>query len=133
MSLGNALVAPCVGPFQRLHPKLKLRILSSYEPIESIHEDFDIGLQYGRWAEDQFMVEALADEAIFPVCAPELARRLAQPANPAEIASQPLLHLVDVGRSWPDWRSFLAFFRLKEPKLIEGLPLQFLSDLPRYR
>jgi len=121
MSLGNALVAPCVGEFQRLNPKLKLRILSSYEPIESVREDFDIGLQYGRWAEDRFSIEPIADDAIFPVCSPELAGELPSPATPVDIAGRPLLHLADAGRKWPDWRSFLAFFRLKEPKPIEGL------------
>lgn len=121
MSLGNALVAPCVGEFQRRHPQLRLRILSSYEPIESLREDFDIGLQYGRWAEDRFSVEPIADDVIFPVCSPDFASRLPSPATPVDIAGQPLLHLADVGRPWPDWRSFLAFFRLKEPKPIEGL------------
>lgn len=44
-----------------------------------------------------------------------------KPAAPIDVASQPLLHLADAGRKWPDWRSFLAFFRLKEPRPIEGL------------
>lgn len=121
MSLGNALVAPCVGEFQRLHPKLSLRVLSSYEPIELIREGFDIGLQYGRWAEDRFSIEAIADDVIFPVCSPRFAKDLPTPATPVDVAAQPLLHLADVGRKWPDWRSFLAHFRLKEPKPIEGL------------
>ena len=121
MSLGNALVAPCVGEFQRLNPQLRLRILSSYEPIESVGEDFDIGLQYGRWAEDQFSIEPIADDVIFPVCSPEFAQGLPSPVTPVDIATCPLLHLADVGRKWPDWRSFLAFFRLKEPRPIEGL------------
>ena len=47
MSLGNPLAAPCVGEFQRVNPRLKLRILSSYDPIEAMREEFDIGLQCG--------------------------------------------------------------------------------------
>ncbi len=121
ISLGNVLVAPCVGEFQRLNPNLSLHILSSSEPVESIRDEFDIALQYGRWAEDRFDIQPIADEVIFPVCAPEVLTRLPSPATPVDIASQPLLHLVDVGRKWPDWRSFLAFFRLKEPRPIEGL------------
>ncbi|MDH3580115.1 MAG: LysR substrate-binding domain-containing protein [Hyphomicrobiales bacterium] len=121
MSLGNALVAPCVGEFQRLNPHLRLRVLSSYEPIESIREEFDIGLQYGSWAEDRFVVEPIANDVIFPVCSPDLLQDMPSPATPVDIAARPLLHLADVGRKWPDWRSFLAFFRLKEPKPIEGL------------
>ena len=121
LSLANALVAPVVGAFQRLHPELRLRVLASYEPIESVREDFDIGLHYGRWGEKKFTIEPIADDAIFPVCAPQLAARLPSPVSPVELAKQPLLHMADLGRKWPDWRSFLAFFRVKEPKPIEGL------------
>jgi len=121
LSLANALVAPLVGEFQRLHPDLRLRVLASSEPIETAHDDFDVGLQYGRWAEEKFIIEPIADDAIFPVCAPQLAARLPSPVGPVDIAKQPLLHLVDVRRKWPDWRSFLAFFRMKEPEPIEGL------------
>lgn len=121
LSLANALVAPLVGEFQRRHPDLQLRVLASYEPIETVREDFDIGLQYGRWGEEKFIIEPIADDAIFPVCSPQLAARLPSPAGPVEIAKQPLLHMADLGRRWPDWRSFLAFFRLKEPPPVEGL------------
>ncbi len=121
ISMSGSLIAPCLGEFQRLYPDLQVRVLSSYEPIESVSEDFDIGLQIGRWAEDRFEIEPIADDAIFPVCSPEFAARLPSPLGPVEIAKQPLLHLEDVGRDWPDWRNFLALFRLKEPKPIEGL------------
>ena len=121
MSLGNALVAPCLGEFQRSYPELKLRVLSSYEPIESIREEFDIGLQCGRWAEDLFAIEPIADDVIFPVCSPQFAQTLPRTVTPVDVADRPLLHLADVGRKWPDWRNFLAFFRLKEPRPIEGL------------
>ncbi len=110
-----------MSEFQRRYPKVQLRILSSSEPIETVSEEFDIGLQYGHWAEDRFAIQPIADDVIFPVCSPEFAARLPVPASPVDIASQPLLHLTDVGRKWPDWRSFLAFFRLREPRPIEGL------------
>ncbi len=121
LSIGNTLIAPCLGEFQRQYPDLQVRVLSSYEPIELTNEDFDIGLQIGRWAEDKFDIEPIADDAIFPVCSPALAARLPSPLSVVEIAKQPLLHLEYPGRDWPDWRRFLAFFRLKEPKPIEGL------------
>lgn len=121
LSLANALVAPVVGEFQRLHPDLDLRVVSSYQAIESSRDPFDVGLQHGRWAEDQFDLEPIADDVIFPVCSAEVAERLPVPLGPVELASQPLLHLVVAGRKWPDWRSFLAFFRIKEPPPIEGL------------
>ena len=125
LSLGNALVAPIVGEFQRRHPELQLRVLSSSEPIESLGEEFDIGLQYGRWAQDKFSIESIADEIIFPVCSPSRAAQFSDVISPVDIAKQPLLHLSDPHRKWPDWRNFLALFRVKEPVPIEGL--QFSS------
>ncbi len=121
LSLANALVVPVLGEFQRLFPDLRLRVLASYEAIEAVREDFDIGLQYGAWGDDKFLVEPIADDAIFPVCSPQLASRLPSPVSPVELAKQPLLHMADLGRRWPDWRNFLAFFRLKEPEPNEGL------------
>lgn len=121
LSLASSIVTPLIGEFQRRHPEIELRVLSSYEPIETLREDIDIGLQYGCWALDRFVVEPIADDAIFPVCAPALAETLPCPATPVDIAKMPLLHLADLGRFWPDWRSFLAFFRLKEPKPLEGM------------
>ena len=76
---------------------------------------------HGRWAEDRFDIEPIADEEVFPVCSPDFAERLPSTISAVDLASQPLLHLVDVGREWPDWRAFLANFRIKEPAPIEGL------------
>ncbi len=125
LGLANSLIAPHVGAFQHLHPDLRVRVLSSYEPIESVREDFDIGLQYGRWSEGKFQITPIADDAIFPVCSPQLAAelvdKLQSPITPVDLAKQPLLHMADMGRQWPDWRNFLALFRIKEPPPIAGL------------
>ncbi len=125
LGLANTLIAPLIGAFQQLHPDLRVRVLSSYEPIESVREDFDIGLQYGRWGEAKFTITPIADDAIFPVCSPRVAEileaSLKSPVSPADLVQQPLLHMADMGRLWPDWRNFLALFRIKEPPPIEGL------------
>ena len=121
IGLAQAIVVPSLGEFQRQHPNLQIRLLSSSEAIETIREEFDIGLQYGRRAENRFAITAIADEALFPVCSPELAARLPAKATPVDVAKLPLLHFSETGRTWPDWRTFLASFRLKEPRPIEGL------------
>jgi len=121
ISIAGMLITPILSKFQNRNPDLQLRVLSSYEPIENITEDFDIGFQVGRMAEERFHIEPIADDAVFPVCSPEFASRLPSPLGSVELAKQPLLHLEYTGRDWPDWRSFLALFRLKEPKPIDGL------------
>lgn len=66
ISLANALITPVLGEFHRHYPDIKLHVLSSSEPIEYINEEFDVGLQYGRRAETQFVIEHISDEIIFP-------------------------------------------------------------------
>lgn len=125
IALASVLVTPVLGEFQRRFPDLKLKVLSSYEPIEQVLEEFDLGFQSTRKAEDRFIVEAIADDLVFPVCSPGFACRLPFPVSAVEIASQPLLHLEVPGSDWPNWRRLLAHHRLKQPKPIEGL--QFSS------
>lgn len=76
LSLATALITPIVGDFQRLHPDLTIRVLSSYEPIEKTQEAFDIGLVYGRSEQSSYIVEPIADDAVFPVCFPSSPRAL---------------------------------------------------------
>ena len=75
----------------------------------------------GRWGEEKFSITPIGNDILFPVCSPKFAARLPEPTTPFDIACQPLLHFVETGRSWPDWQTFLATFRLKEPPPIEGL------------
>ena len=121
ISIASFLITPVISSFQQQHPNLQIRILSSYERIHNIRENFDIGFQVGRIAEDLFEIEPLADDIIFPVCSPEFAATLPDQPSAVDIAKRPLLHLEEMGYGWPDWRKFLAHFRMKEPKPIEGL------------
>lgn len=120
-SIATFLITPVLDQFQRAHPELQLRLISTYEPIEDYSEDFDIGFQSSRMAESRFDIEAIADDIVFPVCSPELAARLPQNPTALDLARQPLLHLEDIGRDWPDWQQMLANYRLKQPHPIEGL------------
>jgi len=121
ISIANTLITPVISVFQQQYQDLQLRILSSYEPIQYVTEDFDIGFQVGRNAADQFDIDPIADDAVFPVCSPDFASRLPSSPTAMDLANLPLLHLEDLGYGWPDWRKFLALYRLKEPKPIEGL------------
>lgn len=121
LSLANALIAPIVGEFQRMRSDVRLHVLATSERIDTVREDFDFGLQYGRYAEHTFDIEPIADDELFPVCAPEFAARLPEPFDAGELANQRLLHFAEDGREWLDWRNFLIQFRVKEPPPIEGL------------
>jgi len=121
LSLANALVTPIVGDFQRQNPRLRLHVLATSEAIEMARETFDFGLQYGRRAEHAFDIEPIADDVIFPVCAPKLAARMSAFVDAAELAKQRLLHFAESGRNWTNWGTFLAMSGVRVTPPIEGL------------
>ena len=121
LSLATTLVAPIIGGFQRRHPDLEIRILSSFEPISTTNEEFDVGLQYGREEEQSLIAEPIADDKVFPVCSPDFARRLADPVTPADLTDLPLLH-VDYGHTaWADWQQFLILMGTTDRPAVDGL------------
>ena len=103
------------------HSDVRLHLSATSEAIDTVREEFDFGLQYGRYAEHAFDIEPITDDVLFPVCAPELAAQLSEPFDTVELAKQRLLHFAEAERNWPDRRNFLSLFRVKEPPPVEGL------------
>ena len=89
LSLATSLVAPVLGDFQRANPELRTRMLSSYEPIETSREDFDIGLQYWRSGPNPYDVVPIADDSVYPVCSPRFADRLPGELSAADLRELP--------------------------------------------
>ncbi len=110
LSLIATVVAPAVSELQRRHPALDVRVLSACEPIERSGEVFDVALQYGEATARGYAVEFVADESVYPVCAPALATDLPSPVDATDLARLPLLDVDDGDPSWPTWSSFLARF-----------------------
>ncbi len=121
LSLSTTLITSVVGDFQRRHPELVIRVLSSFEPIEKTQERFDIGIQYGRDTDSALTADPIADDNVFPVCSPDVAARLPSPLSAARLAALPLLH-VDYGEpSWTDWHQFLDHVGADSSPAGEGL------------
>lgn len=121
LSLSSALITPILGRFQRRHPGLEIRVLSSFEPIETTHEEFDVGLQYGRNEASSLVIEPIADDTVFPVCSPDFASKLPRELTAIDLVSLPLLHVDYAESAWADWHQFLAFFGAEAPAQAEGL------------
>ena len=121
ISLATTLIAPIVGDFQRNHPELDIRVLSSFEPITTTREEFDVAVQYGRNETTPFLVEPIADDLVFPVCSPDLAVRL--PSNPSarDLLDLPLLHVDYDEPAWSDWWRFLAHLGVDTAGALGGL------------
>lgn len=107
ISIANVLISPVLGEFQRLHPELSLKVLSSYESIKDTNESFDIALQVGNKTHQRFNTYPIASDAVFPVCSPGFAAKHGVNIKANQLNRLPLLHLEDSRGDWPDWHSFL--------------------------
>lgn len=121
LSLATALITPILGDFQRRHPHLGIRLLSSWEPVTTTVEPFDVAVLYGRDETTSLTVEPIADDVVFPVCSPDLARTLPQPLTASDLLQLPLLH-VDYGEpAWVGWPDLLARAGIDGPAPVDGL------------
>lgn len=120
VSLTAAVINPVLGSFRQRYPDLDIRVLSSFEPIETEDQEFDFGLQYGRDRVSGLQVEPVADEEVFPVCAPGLSSEVRARLTTSGVANPPLLH-VDYGEpAWVDWKKFLDFVGAESTRDLTG-------------
>ncbi|MCZ7598823.1 MAG: transcriptional regulator GcvA [Gammaproteobacteria bacterium] len=93
-----------LGRFTAAHPGIQIRIDPSTRLADFLADDIDIGIRYGTGNYPDLVTEHLMDEAIFPVCCPELAARL---QDPTDLAAVTLLH--DDGHAqWGAWLEALG-------------------------
>jgi LysR family transcriptional regulator, glycine cleavage system transcriptional activator len=86
--------------FYRQHPETPLRLVSSVWNEEFDKERFDLDIRYGDGRWPGFHSDQLTWESLVPVCAPSVA---AQMHTPADIAHQPLLHVLGYEEGWAAW------------------------------
>jgi len=84
--------------FSDINKDIRVSLLASTDPLDFERQDVDIGI---RWGIDDFpgMRSERLEDIIFPVCNPELAERV---ASPADLANVPLLQLQQ-GIPWTTW------------------------------
>jgi len=123
VSLTAAVINPAIVELLQLHPHLDIRVLTSFEPIESDSEQFDIGIQYGRNRASSLSEHVLADDEVFPVCTPTVAASLPEAPTLWDLSRMRLLH-VDYGEpAWTDWEQFLTHLGLEDMGALDGLTL----------
>ena len=93
-------LAPRLPRFLARHPDTRLRILSSVwaDPFDA--EAFDLDIQYGTGTFPDARSHRLTRDSLTPLCAPGLARGLAQPDD---LAEHRLLHVQGYQQGWGTW------------------------------
>jgi LysR family glycine cleavage system transcriptional activator len=100
-SMATKWLVPRLESFERQHPKIRIRVATSYELVDfDVEIDVDAAIRHGRGQWAQVHMEHLVDEVLFPVCSPVLATKL---KRPEDLSQQRLL--LDDPRvdQWKHW------------------------------
>ncbi len=104
-ALTSKWLAPRLFRFADLHPEIELRFVASLRTLDFERDEIDCALRLSAQADPALFSRELWRETMLPVCTPERAARL---RNPADLAGQTLLHDDSIARipggpGWPEW------------------------------
>lgn len=91
---------PRLKQFGDTHPFVELRLRTNNNVVDLAAEGLDFAIRFGEGNWPATRNERLLDAPLTALCAPEIARRL---ARPADLANETLLRLEDGQRQWMSW------------------------------
>lgn len=101
-SFASSWLVPRLSRFQRLHPDIDVRILTSDTLVDMVRDNVDLAIRFGHGDWPGLHIERLMDENVFPVCAPNAITE-DKPLNiPADLKRHTLLH-DDMQADWSLW------------------------------
>lgn len=117
-------LVPRLARFIERHPDIDLRIAASNTTVDLNTDSADIAIRYNLGNNPGLVAEKLMDEAVTPMCSPEL-----RDGNPplrllADLRHHTLIHDETLRRHWPGstgWSEWLALAGLPEPETGAGL------------
>lgn len=93
-------LAPRLYRFHQQYPQTPLRVVTGVWSDDFIGEDVDMEIRYGTGDWPHLVQRSLGNDAMTPVCAPQLAATL---PDPASLAGHTLLHTAGFAVGWPAW------------------------------
>lgn len=86
--------------FHDMHPEIDLQLTTSLAPVDIARDGFDAAVRIGNGKWPGHGAVWLAAVEVFPVCSPDLASRLHEPAD---LRDQVLIHSDPRPDDWPHW------------------------------
>ncbi len=93
-------LAPRLGGFLAAHPDLRVNLSAALWQSDFAGTPASVEIRYGRGQWQGVESERIFADRLAPVCAPDLAVRL---ARPEDLAGETLLHLTSAADSWDHW------------------------------
>ena len=119
---------PRITAFSRMHPQIKLRILTQDAPINIDNGDTDLTIRFGSGVWPDGVAEFLFHDEIFPICNSEYAREIGKVEAPQDLIRYPLITHDTADPIWTGWREWLAAFSVEAPKRLGGLHCSFYTE-----
>ena len=107
-------LVPRLSAYSRLHPDIKVRLDASTTMVDPDISDIDLAIRVGRGDWHGVRADFLLDQEVFPVCTPELAKRLHEPKD---VLGVPVV--VDANSTIP-WDTWLEPLGLRDRDLTIG-------------
>jgi LysR family glycine cleavage system transcriptional activator len=101
-ALATARIGPMLRRFYERFPDVELRLTTSPGISDPALDGFDCCVRYGPGGWQGIDAQCLAEESVFPVCAPAFAANRAPVVGISDLAPLPLIHdLMPLG--WAEW------------------------------
>jgi LysR family glycine cleavage system transcriptional activator len=101
-TIALTFLVPRLGRFAAKHPGIELRLETSARIVDFDREPVDAAIRYGDGKYANLHVERLFDDALTPLCAPALAKRI---KRPEDVPNHPML---DDNIVYDEWNTWLA-------------------------
>ncbi|MGI9386347.1 MAG: LysR substrate-binding domain-containing protein [Methyloligellaceae bacterium] len=100
-SFNTMWLTPRLSEFQSRHPRMRVRLISSFEDFGS--DGFDVGVFKTKQDDGRFVRQKLFRTEMFPVCNPELLKEETRPVDPKTIRAYRLLNIPANETEPNDW------------------------------
>ncbi len=117
-------LVPRLTGFIERHPDIDLRIAASNTVVDLDTDRADVAIRYNLGNNAGFVAEKLMDEAVTPMCTPELLGGPHPIRTPADLRHHTLIHDDTLSRHWPDvpaWSKWLSLAGEPERDASAGL------------
>ncbi len=99
-TIALTFLVPRLGRFAAKHPAIELRLETSARLVDFAREPIDAAIRYGSGGYPGLHADRLFDDALTPLCAPALARKIRKPEDVMEHA------LLDDNIIFDEWKTW---------------------------
>jgi LysR family glycine cleavage system transcriptional activator len=92
-----------LAAFAQAHPDIPIRLVATVWAGEPLDASVDLDIRLALSPVRGMACHRLTQDAIFPVCSPELAASAPRIRQPADLRHHPLLHTIGFAQGWTHW------------------------------